>query len=112
VALAALLLSFLVASITLRFMRRLAVASRAFSSDIASAPIPETGPRDVRETFAAFNQMQQRIREAMQERAQILAAISHDLQTPLTACACGSISCRTKALGPACSTTSRPCNAW
>jgi signal transduction histidine kinase len=38
----------------------------------------------VRETFAAFNQMQQRIREAMQERAQILAAISHDLQTPLT----------------------------
>ncbi|WP_343616618.1 ATP-binding protein [Novosphingobium sp.] len=84
VALAALLLSFLVASITLRFMRRLAVASRAFSSDIAAAPIPETGPRDVRETFAAFNQMQQRIREAMQERAQILAAISHDLQTPLT----------------------------
>lgn len=84
VALAALLLSFLVASITLRFMRRLAVASRVFSSDIAAPPIPETGPRDVRETFAAFNQMQQRIREAMQERAQILAAISHDLQTPLT----------------------------
>lgn len=84
VALAALLLSFLVASITLRFMRRLAVASRAFSSDIAAPPIPETGPRDVRETFAAFNKMQQRIREALHERAQILAAVSHDLQTPLT----------------------------
>lgn len=84
VALAALFLSFLVASITLRFMRRLAIASRAFSGDIAAPPIPETGPRDVRETFAAFNQMQQRIREAMRERAQILAAVSHDLQTPLT----------------------------
>jgi len=81
---AALVLSFLVAQITLGFMRRLTRAAQAFATDMDADPVPETGPRDVRETFAAFNLMQQRIREAMRERAHILAAISHDLQTPLT----------------------------
>lgn len=81
---AAMVLSFLVAQITLGFMRRLTRAAQAFANDMDADPVPETGPRDVRETFAAFNQMQQRIREAMRERAHILAAISHDLQTPLT----------------------------
>lgn len=80
----AVVLSFLVARTTLGFMRRLTRAAQAFASDIDAAPVRETGPRDVRETFAAFNLMQRRIREGIAERAQILAAISHDLQTPLT----------------------------
>jgi protein-histidine pros-kinase len=66
----------------------------------------------VRETFAAFNQMQQRIREAMQERAQILAAISHDLQTPLTRLRLRLDLLPDEAMRAACSTMSRPCNAW
>ncbi|MBC2665320.1 hypothetical protein H7F51_07295 [Novosphingobium flavum] len=84
VAAASLVLSFLVAQVTLGFMRRLTKAAQAFANDIEAPPVAETGPRDVRTTFAAFNHMQQRIRDAVRDRTQILAAITHDLQTPLT----------------------------
>ncbi|MEK5750249.1 histidine kinase dimerization/phospho-acceptor domain-containing protein, partial [Acinetobacter nosocomialis] len=38
----------------------------------------------VRRAARAFNAMQARIHDHLQERARILAAISHDLQTPIT----------------------------
>lgn len=41
------------------------------------------GPAEVSQAAQAFNQMQQRIREHVSERTRILAAISHDLQTPM-----------------------------
>lgn len=44
----------------------------------------EQGPVEVRHAARAFNAMQARIQEHLQERARILAAISHDLQTPIT----------------------------
>lgn len=47
-------------------------------------PIGATGPLEVRRAHAAFQAMQARIREHMAERLQLLAAISHDLQTPIT----------------------------
>ncbi|ERK17663.1 sensor histidine kinase [Pantoea sp. AS-PWVM4] len=51
----------------------------------ASASImPENGPAEVQQAARAFNAMQLRIQDHLQERAQILAAISHDLQTPIT----------------------------
>jgi signal transduction histidine kinase len=46
--------------------------------------IPEHGPVEVAHAAAAFNAMQQRIAGYLAERVQILAAISHDLQTPIT----------------------------
>ena len=46
--------------------------------------LAEQGPLEVRQAARAFNAMQQRIQAYLQERAQILAAISHDLQTPIT----------------------------
>jgi signal transduction histidine kinase len=51
-----------------------------------SAPgmMAEQGPVEVQHAARAFNAMQTRIRDHLQERARILAAISHDLQTPIT----------------------------
>jgi methyl-accepting chemotaxis protein len=46
--------------------------------------LAEQGPLEVRQAARAFNAMQRRIQDYLQERAQILAAISHDLQTPIT----------------------------
>ena len=42
------------------------------------------GPVEVQHAARAFNAMHTRIRDHLQERARILAAISHDLQTPIT----------------------------
>jgi two-component system, OmpR family, sensor kinase len=47
-------------------------------------PLPETGPREVAETARAFNDMQRRIANLIDDRTLSLAAISHDLKTPLT----------------------------
>ena len=47
--------------------------------------LPEgRGPLEIRRTALAFNRMQERIGRAMAERTRLLAAISHDLRTPIT----------------------------
>lgn len=53
-------------------------------SDTSPQPMEEGGPREVQQTARAFNAMQARVQHYLQERTQILAAISHDLQTPIT----------------------------
>lgn len=51
----------------------------------ASTPLmAENGPAEVQQAARAFNAMQTRIQDHLKARAQILAAISHDLQTPIT----------------------------
>jgi len=50
----------------------------------ASTPMTEKGPLEVQRAAHAFNAMQARIQFYLRERAQILASISHDLQTPIT----------------------------
>jgi len=47
-------------------------------------PLEERGPEDVRTTIRAFNVMRDRLSRYLQERTQMLAAISHDLRTPIT----------------------------
>lgn len=44
----------------------------------------ENGPDEVQQAARAFNTMQLRIQDHLKASAQILAAISHDLQTPIT----------------------------
>ena len=77
-------LSLIAARLATAPLRRLTAASSAFARSIDAEPAPEAGPIDVREALATFNLMQARVRESLQERTRLLAAISHDLQTPLT----------------------------
>ena len=46
--------------------------------------MPETGTIETRQASRAFNAMQARLRDMIESRTRILAAISHDLRTPLT----------------------------
>jgi len=46
--------------------------------------VAETGPEEVRHVAQAFNGMQARIHRLMQDHTQALAAVSHDLRTPIT----------------------------
>lgn len=78
-------LAYAVARMATRPITRLAQAAKGLSEDFDQPPLDESsGPAEVRRAAAAFNAMQARIRRHLQERTQMLAAISHDLQTPLT----------------------------
>ncbi len=68
----------------LRPLRRMVLALEGFGRDIGQAPLDSHGPDEVRQAAQAFNAMQERIRDYMAERTQILAAVTHDLKTPLT----------------------------
>jgi len=59
-------------------------AADRLGRDVAAPPLPEDGPREVRRAVAAFNEMQGRIRRFVEDRTQMLAAISHDLRSPIT----------------------------
>ncbi|MGF1643668.1 MAG: ATP-binding protein [Thiotrichales bacterium] len=67
-----------------RPLQNLAAAADAFGRDIESPPMPEQGPTEVRSAAAAFNRMQLRLQRLIAERGRALAAVSHDLRTPLT----------------------------
>ena len=68
-----------------RPLARLSAAAGAFGRGRDTGPVPETGPEDVRRTIAAFNQMRERLTRFVADRTRMLAAVSHDLRTPVTA---------------------------
>jgi len=67
-----------------RPLARLASAAEALNPGAGGQHLQEGGPAEVAKAVTAFNVMQDRIAEHLKERLQILAAISHDLQTPIT----------------------------
>ena len=80
-----------VLAVGLSFVRRLtrplaalADAARAAGRGDRTARVPETGARELREAAAAFNDMQARIARFEAERTRTLAAVGHDLRTPIT----------------------------
>ncbi|WP_426132070.1 ATP-binding protein [Pseudomonas sp. DWP1b1] len=70
--------------LAIRPLTRLARAVETLDPNAHPTPLDENGPTEVAHAAAAFNEMQKRIAEYLKERMQILAAISHDLQTPIT----------------------------
>ncbi|MCO6415816.1 ATP-binding protein [Siccirubricoccus sp. KC 17139] len=64
-------------------LRRLARAAEAFGKGASPVPLPESGPLEVREAARTFNAMQARIHRLVADRTQALAAVSHDLRSPI-----------------------------
>ncbi|MEO8408209.1 MAG: ATP-binding protein [Oxalobacteraceae bacterium] len=77
-------LSYLVARMTMRPLKQLAQAAFDLGRDLNHPPLALAGSSEIRQASSAFNAMQGRIREHIAQRTQMLAAITHDLQTPLT----------------------------
>jgi signal transduction histidine kinase len=65
-------------------LRTLARAADRIGIDLAAPEVPQTGPREIQQTAKAFNRMQARIKRLISDRTQTLAAVSHDLKTPIT----------------------------
>ncbi len=86
VRLAAVSLTAWVAAIWLsKPIKRMAQAADALGKNLNTPPIDETsGTSEVRQASRVFNQMQARLKQQMEERNRFLAAVSHDLRTPLT----------------------------
>ncbi len=77
-------LAYIVARMSSKPLQDMASAAEELGDDLQRAPLPLRGPREVQRAAEAFNAMQQRLQRHLAERTQMLAAITHDLQTPLT----------------------------
>jgi signal transduction histidine kinase len=80
-------LSLLIFAITRTITRPLAELARAADAvgrGEAASTLRERGSREVRAAMSAFNAMQERLRRYLDSRTRVLAAMSHDLRTPLT----------------------------
>lgn len=82
--LSVIVLSLLAVRIATRPLTTLANAAGQLGRDIRRAPIPETGPQEVRRAARAFNEMQSQLVRYVEDRTHLLTAISHDLKTPIT----------------------------
>jgi two-component system OmpR family sensor kinase len=65
-------------------IRRFSEAAQRLGGDTSAPPVPREGPPEMRQAVDSFNAMQARINRLLQERTQMIAAIAHDLRTPLT----------------------------
>jgi signal transduction histidine kinase len=76
--------TWLAVRIAIRPLARLANAVESLDPNAHPVMLDEHGPTEVAYAARAFNAMQARIAAYLKERMQLLAAISHDLQTPIT----------------------------
>lgn len=65
-------------------LQRLAALARHAGQGTGFASLPLEGPREIRATLDCFNLLQSRLNKLIQERTHMVAAIAHDLRTPLT----------------------------
>jgi signal transduction histidine kinase len=81
-----------VGGVALFFIRRLSrplnqltAAARRFAEGMQATEVAEDGPVDLRRAIRSFNAMQREVANEIARRTATLAAISHDVRTPLTA---------------------------
>ena len=87
-----LLISIILVLLTLAIMVRritrplhmLTVASQKLGMGEQVESLPVKGPKDIKETIHAFNEMNHRLQRFVSDRTRMLAALSHDLRTPIT----------------------------
>lgn len=65
-------------------LRLFAGAAERLGKDVNTSPMEETGPEEIVFATRAFNDMQARLQRLIENRTRMLAAISHDLRTPIT----------------------------
>ena len=78
------LLSWLAVIYATRPLKRMTQAALDLAAHPNRAPLTDSGPTEVRQAAQAFNHMQAQLQRHMAQQTQVLAAIAHDLQTPLT----------------------------
>ena len=78
-----LIIGFAVRRVT-RPLKDLAVSAEKFGRGEEQEPLAPSGPREVQALTSSFNDMQNRLTRFVQDRTRMLAAISHDLRTPIT----------------------------
>ncbi len=78
------LLTWLAVVYATRPLKRMTQAAKDLADHPNQAPLSEDGPLEVRQAAQAFNHMQAQLQRHMAQQTQVLAAIAHDLQTPLT----------------------------
>jgi protein-histidine pros-kinase len=78
------LVAWLAVSLATRPLASAAAAARRMSLSLPGPALDERGPPEVRELARALNLLREEVRQQLQARTQILAAVSHDLKTPIT----------------------------
>lgn len=68
---------------SVRPIRRFAEAAERLGRDPHAPPLAEDGPDELRVASEAFNRMQLRLNSYIEERTTMVAAVAHDLRTPL-----------------------------
>ena len=79
-----LLLSIYPVMLMMRPLRQLAQAATELGKNLSHPPLSLKGTYEVRQAAAAFNTMQAALQQHISDRTRLLAAISHDLKTPIT----------------------------
>jgi signal transduction histidine kinase len=69
---------------TTRPVAQLASAVRHFAREMDAPDLPPSGPKELRQLSADFNEMKHRIRDLVAQRTQMLAAVAHDIRTYMT----------------------------
>ncbi|MDQ7969267.1 MAG: ATP-binding protein [Oxalicibacterium faecigallinarum] len=77
-------IALIVVRLVMKPLKKLANAAEQLGENIHSPPLDVTGPDEVKQAAQAFNIMQRKLIDGIAERTRFLAAVSHDLRSPIT----------------------------